>query len=198
MFKKTLLCAAIVTCVISTSAQAIDFSTEKPALFDYNYIDGGYADWDNGFDGFGGRASYVIKPNLAVVGSYESASREVAGFDLDFSALSVGAAYFSEYSGYQNTDLVLHAEYVSYDLEVARFGESASVDESGFRFGAKFRHQLQPNLEVAVDASFETSDMNDFVITPEFAYSVQDNMSVVGSYALGDNDHMFIGGRLTF
>lgn len=180
---------------------AFDFDIEKPNVFRYTYLEGGYLSRDADFDGFGISGSFDIKPNVSIIGSFSSTSADVFGVSVDFNAFSIGAAHHYKFDNQTlpNTDISLHAEYINYKVEVPFLGGTASNDESGFRVGVKGRYQLNTDLELSADVSIETADVNDLVITPGLAYTLADNFSVVGTYELiSDTDTLTISGRLYF
>ena len=177
-----------------------DPMADKANVFSYNYAEASYVNVNSNFSGFKFAGSYDITQNIGVAASYMLTS----GSGLDFDVFLVEAIYhfqfdkLSKIEQLKNMDLVLHAGIENAELGFTFFGSTASISDTGLRFGAKTRVQILPKIEVFADVSYTTVYDGDLSITTGGVYTINEQISVFASYELTDLDVLSIGGRFSF
>ena len=178
----------------TASASALELPADRANHFDYDYVEGAWADLEDGLDGFSFGFSHDLRKNIAVTGGLLSASENNADFDL----LHVGAAYHFKSLNMTDTDVIFHGSLVRSKAKVSGFGFSASDSDTGLRIGAKMRVDLQPGVEVFGDISLTTADEagdSDILITPGLAIEFTPELDGVVSYEASDREWLHIGLR---
>lgn len=180
-----LMTGALVSLSLSNAANAAQWPADKPNHFNYDTIEGAWADLNDGLDGFSFKVSHDIRQNLAITGGVLSASQGNADYDL----LTVGAAYHFKSLTMTDTDVVLHGSLVRADNGKA---------DTGIRIGAKLRVNLQPGVEVFGDLSVTSADEagdSEILITPGLAVELRPDLDAVASYEASDREWLSIGLR---
>ncbi len=129
---KKLIATGIIAALSSLSAMAAEPS--------FNFVEGGYADWDIGDgvkpDGFKIRGNFELNENFFLKGSYESLSQ--SGVDLNTAIVGVG--YKFPVSG--NTALYTHASYLDFETDSPSNDPGDNIDEDGYQLGLGVRSQI--------------------------------------------------------
>lgn len=196
---KTSAVAVLLGCALATPAFAAGQAAKQPAsqsraaLFSYNYAQLSYVDFDGGFDGFKIEGSFDINPELALTTSYMSTDNR--GY-LDYDLFTLGLAYHQRLVDLPKADIVLHGEFERASLDYAHAGHVHSNDDTGVRFGAMLRYQVQKNIETFGDLSYSSLYDNDLALTAGVNLALNQQFSVVAAVELSDDDMLLLGLRM--
>jgi hypothetical protein len=185
---------AVVTllgCTFVTPAFAA--SQPKAALFSYNYAQLSFVDLDAGFDGFKIDGSFDMNRDLALTASYMTTDN--SGY-LDYDLFTLGLAYHQRLVDLPKSDIVLHGEFERASQDYVRAGSVRSDDETGLRFGAMLRYQVQKNIETFGDLSYSSLYDNDLALTAGVNLALNQQFSVVAAVELSDDDMLLLGLRM--
>jgi opacity protein-like surface antigen len=180
--KRSLL-TAVLALGIPLTASAADTNKAKPSVFDYNYADIEFIDYDAGDGGLRLSGSYDIKPNFNLIGGLSFVS--------DYTQLDIGVGHHSQWYGLENTDLNLFAGLEYGDFDTGFFSDS----DGGIFFGAGMRTLIVPKLELAGSLSYHTFFDGDFVLSLEGLYRFTPKLHGKLGLDLGDNDTFRLGVR---
>jgi hypothetical protein len=182
-------------------ALALGFSGSAAAAgFNYNYVEGGFGEIDDGevlFANFG----YDIQKNFGLAGGLYIGDTD-PGFDV--TALEFGGVYHQPLKS--NLDFtaslkVLHVE-VEGDFFHPVWGNwSADADDTGLIASAGLRFQVQPKLQLEGDLKLSSNDMIDDGLGAQAAirYYMTPKVSVAGGLAIDTElDGLFVSLRGDF
>lgn len=143
------------------------------ANFNYNY---GQIDYQSGdFDGFGVSGTFEINNEIFVRAGYIGATNDDAGFDIDYTRVSVGAGYHMPIITKTDTDAVFTVSIVNEEVDTPL--PATSKDETGIMLTAGVRHNLNPDVELAGDIFYIDAIDGDFGIYGEARYNINKDMS---------------------
>lgn len=166
----------------------------------YDYIEARYVDTsidgngggDIDGDGFEFGGSVRIADNYHLFGSFQSLDYD---FDLDFSALEIGAGYMVPIAS--GTDLVARLSYINGEVDTP-FGDA---DDSGFGVSVGFRQIFLPQLQGAAFVKHINLDESgsDTGLELEGEYFFSDQFSTGLSVEFSDDATTWgLGARLYF
>lgn len=188
---KTSVVVALLGCTLATPAFAA--SQTKGGLFSYNYAQFSFVDLDSGFNGFKIDGSFDMNPDLALTASYMNTDHSG---HLNYDLLTFGLAYHKRLVDLPKSDIVLHGEFEHASLDSTHASYVRRDDDSGLRFGATLRYQVQKNLETFGDLSYSSLYNNDLALTAGVNLAINQQFSVVGAVELSDDDMLLLGLRM--
>ena len=154
------------------------------ANFNYNY---GQIDYQSGdFDGFGVSGTFEINDEIFVRAGYIGATNDDAGFDIDYTRISVGAGYHMPIITKTDTDAVFTVSIVNEELDNPTL-PGGSVDETGIMLTAGVRHNLNSDVELAGDLFYIDALDGDFGIYGEARYNINKDMSAGIGFTSSDH-----------
>ncbi len=186
MNMKRSLLTAMLALGMPLTASALDLNEAKPSVFDYNYADIEYINYDAGDGGLKFSGSHNIKPNINILGGL--------GFASDYTQLDIAIGHHSKWYGLENTDLNLFVglEYGDFD------GGFFSSSDTGIFFGAGMRKLFTPEFELAGALSYHSFFDGDFVFSIEGLYRFKPKLHGKLGLELGDNDTFKLGIRYDY
>ena len=188
--KRSLLAIAILSLPLAAGA----------AELNYNFIEGGYSQLDpdgsgGEADGFGMNGSVSIGQGLFLYGGWSS--NEIDGASGDVDVQRIGLGWRNALSN--QTDLVVNANYLKFDVDIAGMG--FGFDADGYEAEVGVRHAFGERFEG--QASLGYVDGGDFSgdvygkLSGQFRFNQR--WGLVGSTVIRDDvKEYFIGPRLSF
>lgn len=156
--------------------------------FDYNYGQVGFEMGD--FGGLTLTGSFEINKDMFVIARYAALSNDDAGFDIDYTDISVGAGYHMPINS--KTDAVYTASFNSGEVDIPSFTilgftfPASTDDDTGLLLTAGVRHNLNANVELAGNIYHITTFDGDTGFQGEARYNINNKMSAGLSFATGD------------
>lgn len=164
---------------VSSIALAGMISTAQAGDFSYNYIEGGYSNYnieeiDSAF-GVGG--SYGVTENINVIGSYSKANIDTnSSIDASFNQLAIGVGYHTSIA--PQTDILADVSYINAEVEASNNGVTVSGSEGGYGLGVGVRHQLTDSIEGNARVSYMSiDDESDTAVSVGGRYNINEAMS---------------------
>ncbi|CBL44495.1 hypothetical protein HDN1F_09120 [gamma proteobacterium HdN1] len=172
-------------------------ATASAAGFNYTYVEGGYGEVDNG-DAFFVAGSAQLQRGLSVIGSYHRVDFD-GPFDGDI--YTVGAQINTPVG--PATDFFASASAVRMEVDTTRrvlwYREKVTARDTGLLVRAGLRHQLQSNLHLEGDVSYNTNDFwdeNELGIRGAVRYFFAPQVSAAVGFASDQElDGIFVSGR---
>ncbi|MDX1454618.1 MAG: outer membrane beta-barrel protein [Gammaproteobacteria bacterium] len=165
------------------------------ADLEYNYVDFGFisVEPDGGgadFDGLGLRGSFLVNPEIFVIGEFTSASAETGFGDIDRTDLAFGAGY--RHALNPSTDVYGSIEYLNVEVDPA-------FDDDGLRLSGGVRVAMSDRLELRGALQYIDLTDSDTVLSVGAQYQFMPKLA--GFFELREGDNFggyFIGGRYSF
>jgi hypothetical protein len=187
-----MIALAALTLALAQDAAA----SSPPTPFDYSYVDVrfDYFDFDgldDGETGFTLGGSYVVYPQVFVLGEYQRLTE-----DADSDTFALGAGFFMPFAS--RTDFTGDAAWLHQEINLAGVADD---DDDGIRLRAGVRQLLSEPLEVNAYLIHLNVDSDaDTGVRLGGQYRWNDALSFVGSYSRFDDDSdLFdVGIRLDF
>lgn len=132
-------------------------ATASAADFSYNYIEGGYAEVDNG-DGLFVDGSHDIAPHIALAGGVFLGSVDPS---VDVTELEFGAVYHQPLKSNLGFNAGLKLLRVSVDLPSWAKGWGAKDSDTGLVANAGLRFRVQPKIDLEGNLKLVSNDMID-------------------------------------
>ncbi len=189
MKKKPVLQNLTAIVIVSTFNQvyAIDFSTAKQNVFDYNYAEAEFVDYDAGDSGFKLTGSFDLKSNAGIIGHFATAS--------NYTELGFGGDYHAKFDVLPNADYLFYGGFERGEFSFDGIFADYTYDDSGFFFGGGVRSQLMEQLEVDGEISYHSFFDGDIRLTGRVLYKLGEHLDLKAQLDLEDNDRFSIGVR---
>ncbi len=192
--------------VVGVNAQAAGIQefigSSHDSAAPYSYVETNLLIHPDDYKGFGLQGSYVIRPNMALVGHYNRLTADVVNVDVTSTLISVGGRYFFGLSSLANTDLDLTAYLTRAEAEAG----SLSISDSGFVLGGQLRHMLgdlpigtsiftAEEVYGGLRMGFSDGDSN-AVAQVGLIVGINEQFSAKAEVALDDGTHFSVGVRM--
>ena len=164
---------------VSSIALAGMISTAQASDFSYNYIEGGYSNYniEEVDSAFGVAGSYGVTENINVIGSYSKANFDTnSSVDASLNQFAVGVGYHTPIA--PQTDILADISYVNMEVEASQGGISVSGSEGGYGLGVGVRHKLTDSIEGNARVSYMSiDDESDTAVSVGGRYNINEAMS---------------------
>ncbi len=181
--KKT-FSALLLALAAPISSQALDLSA-RPNIFDYDYLDAGFIDYDAGGSGIYLRGSIDIYPNINLLGGFAAAD--------DYIEFSLGAGYHQAIPTLKNTDMVFSGGIERGEFDVG--GGSLDDADTGVFLSAGVRASATPALELYSDIAYHSFYSGDLILNLGLRLQLNETLDFTVGGRLGDNDAVSVGVR---
>ena len=164
---------------VSSIALAGMIGTAQASDFSYNYIEGGYSNYnvEEVDSAFAVSGSYNVAENINVIGSYSKANFETNNsVDASLNQFKVGVGYHTPIAA--QTDILADISYINMEMEASQEGSSVSRSEGGYGLGVGVRHNLTNSIEGSARVSYMSiDDKSDTAISVGGRYNINEAMS---------------------
>lgn len=170
--------------VMAAPATALELQAQ-PNTFDYDYLDAGFVNYDNGGSGIYLQGSIDTYPNVNLLAGFSAADNYIE--------FRVGTGYHQAIPTLTNTDMVFSA-----GLERGEFDVGAgTIDDSdtGVFLSAGLRASATPTLELYSNLTYHSFFSGDLGLDAGLRLQINDKLDLTVGGQLSDNDAFMIGAR---
>ncbi len=164
---------------ISSIALVGMMSTAQAGDFNYNYIEGGYSNYNvkEVSSAFSAGGSYGVTENVNIIGSYSKANFDTnSSVDTSLNQYSVGAGYHMPIA--PQTDILADVSYLNMEAEASTNGIAFSASKGGYGLGVGVRHQLTDSVEANARVAYMSIDnTSDTAVSVGGRYNINKAMS---------------------
>lgn len=176
--------SALLACTLPLSVSALEIPAQ-PNTFDYDYLDGGFIDYDEAGSGIFLKGSIDIYPNVNLLGAFVAAD--------DYTEFSLGAGYHSAVRTLSDTDMVFSAGIERGEFDVG--GGTIDDSDTGLFLSAGLRASATPALEVFGDVVYHSFYKGDLALDGGMRLRLNEKLDLTAQGTLGDNDAISLGVR---
>lgn len=165
------------------------------ADFNYNYIEGGFAELENDGDALFVQGAYDVAPHVGIVGGLY-----VGDYDpnWDVTGLSVGVQFHQTLKSNLGFNAGIKLLHIEAEFDHPVWG-SMDTDDTGFIANAGLRFKVQPKIELEGDLKYSSNDLLDddgLGIQAAARFYLNNQFSIAPGIAMDTEfDGLFVGVR---